>query len=112
MGCGQGYRFHREVSDDEVVFLAYNYLHGELQDINGYDCMGVLKEELSEYITSEDSRYVDIPEGIYNCTCMDIPSTLFRWHDGYHYCGLVVAKRDKKAYEYAMKKYQNKSNQI
>lgn len=87
------------------------YLHGLIEDINGFDlCM--VKEGLPSHKICNDSITV-YEEGIYDCITIinneEIPSKLYLWNiyrDPVHeYKGLVVMDGDKDAMEYALNCY-------
>lgn len=81
------------------------YLHGELQEWNGFDLC--LVQKLPE------------AEGIYECeTIFDdghiIPSILFFWHgpEPFTNRGLIVDKRDKASMEDARQKFEQRATSL
>lgn len=101
-------KYHGATHED-VVRASWCYLHGELEDENGYDIFSLLKSELSEEEIDEKWVSDKFGDGIYTCKCFDKPCTFFRWNNGRHFSGLVVKDSDIESYNYAMKCYVEKS---
>lgn len=99
--------------ETEVVRASYCYLHGDLQDLNGYDIFSLLKSELtSDEIQEEHWVSDNFGPGIYSCICLDRECTFFRWWNGRHHSGLVVLNSDKESFEYAKQCYESKAPSI
>jgi hypothetical protein len=77
--------------------VKWTYLHGRLEDDVKYDIFGV-------------AETVPIQDGIYKCQYEGKPCTMFLWNRfSTEPSGLVVYNDDLTAYEYALKKYTEKS---
>jgi hypothetical protein len=96
---------------EDVVRASWCYLHGELENMVGYDIFSMLRAELKPEQIDERWLSDEFVEGIYQCVCMGKPCTFFRWKN-YNYHGLVVLNTDKDAYEYASKCYEEKKYSI
>lgn len=103
----------KNYKDSEVVRASYCYLHGDLEDLNGYDIFSLLKSELtSDEIQEEHWVSDNFEPGIYPCICLDSECTFFRWWNGRRYSGLVVLNSDSESFEYAKQCYESKATSI
>jgi|LakMenE18May11ns_1017448.scaffolds.fasta_scaffold9607595_3 hypothetical protein len=103
---------YRGAKYEDVVRASWCYLHGELEEKNGYDIFSLLKSELTPEEIDERWLSDKLGDGIYSCICFDKPCTFFRWSNGRRFCGLVVADSDIEFYNYAMKCYKKKSQSL
>jgi hypothetical protein len=101
-----------ERNREDTVRASWCYLHGELEDINGYDIFSLLKSELTPDEIDEKWVSQSFKSGIYPCICFDKPCTFFIWYNGRRHSGLVVSNSDEKAYNYAKKCYEEKAKSI
>jgi hypothetical protein len=93
---------------EELVRPSSCYLHGELEEMVGYDILNMLRSELEpEQINEHGYLTEEFGPGIYSCVCMGEPCTFFRW-ERLHYMGLIVLNTDKESYEYASKCYEER----
>lgn len=95
-----------------TVRAAWCYLHGELEELNGYDIFSLLKSELSSEEIDDKWISKTFKEGIYPCVCFNKPCTFFIWYNNRRHSGLVVSNSDVKAYNYAKKCYEEKRESI
>jgi hypothetical protein len=103
-----GYIRNHNYDKDELVRASFCYLHGELDELNGFDCFFLLKSELSDDEVDGVRLSDNFKEGVYPCVCLGRESTFFRWHRGRGFCGLVVSNDDTEAYAEAHEMYLNK----
>lgn len=98
------YRINPETINGESRFdfpskrIPFTYLHGKLQNDNGYDIFSIAEPAPTE-------------EGIYPCLVGKVKATFYLWKTSYgdtH--GLVVANDDFESIEYAEKCYKEKTD--
>ena len=88
---------------------SYIYLHGKLEDMNGYDIVTFLKG-------NNPSKAGIYPAKVYLDSVTIVYSTLFLWksmfgnRNGFH--GLIVMNGDDANMEYAKEKYDNEETSI
>lgn len=95
----------------QCKFVGGIYLHGDLQDVVGYDLIQVDK--------SEYDKFMDMPDGVYDVDVMlrggcSTSSILFFWKLYNDVCkrvsfrGLVVSKTDKESLMDASQKFKDR----
>jgi hypothetical protein len=104
---------YKNYSDKDTIRPSYCYLHGELENLVGYDIFYILKDDLSEKEINEDWLSDEFEPGIYPAIFEDKECTFFYWKcelNRPH--GLVVLNSDTTGYEDALKKYTMKKKSI
>lgn len=96
------------------------YLHGIVETSQGYDCIELIEDECDAFAYRLQKydvviEILDIPTDIYECKVYgyDKPCTAFIWRwthgNSISYRGLIVDNNDKEAYDYAKRKYDERS---
>jgi hypothetical protein len=104
---------YKNYSEDELVRPSYCYLHGELENLVGYDCFYLYKADLSSQEIDESWLSEKFPEGAHPAEFESQACTFFYWK-----CrilrphGLVVLNSDTEAYQDAFNKFTMKSVHI
>ena len=117
--CNEQDRFG---DDHNYVRLNSTYLHGELENLIGYDIYltsqcDVITREMVTYNNGVFPEFM-IKEGIYNSQVTDIGNgnvyncTSFYWNDRFGIKGLTVLTSDITSMNHAMKKFNEKSSSI
>lgn len=113
----------KERHEKNIIYSSFWYLHGELEELVGYDKATILNMEEIPHITKNcyfngDKEYFDVvcvKDGIYDVEILGIdkPCVAYFWITDMDYIpnqrGLVCFKDNKEACEYALKKYNEKS---
>lgn len=98
---------------DDLVRPDYCYLHGELQELCGYDIFNLVKAELEPNEIKDRWVSKEFKEGIYQCQFLEESCTLFRWKTVFDSMkGLCVLNYDTESYNYAKECYQKKECSI
>ena len=104
---------YKNYSEDELVRPSYCYLHGELENLVGYDVFYLLKADLSSQEIDESWLSEEFTEGVHPVEFNSQACTFFYWK-----CrilrphGLVVLNSDAEAYQDAFNKFTMKSVHI
>lgn len=83
---------------DKGLFISGFYLHGQIENIIGYDLVGCNTN--------------DISIGIHQCYVNEYSCIYYSWYRKYGQCGLICLESDIPANSYALIKYNKKADII